>query len=240
MTERSCDNSHLDVLENLKRIREKVAQAALQANRSAEEITLMAVTKTVDAERINVALDAGVTCIGENRVQEYLSKKDKLHLDGVSRQLIGHLQTNKIKQIVPHVDMIQSVDSVRVAQGISAQAQQLGRVMPVLVEINIGCEFSKSGIDAAHASEFLSEISALSGISVRGLMAIPPITDNDTEKRKVFSRMHQLFIDIRGKNIDNISMDILSMGMSGDYVQAILEGATLVRVGTALFGKRVY
>ena len=193
MTERSCDNSHLDVLENLKHIREKVAQAALQANRSVDEITLMAVTKTVDAARINVALDAGVTCIGENRVQEYLSKKDQLHLDGVSRQLIGHLQTNKIKQIVPHVDMIQSVDSVRLAQGISAQAQQLGRVMPVLVEINIGCEFSKSGIDASHASEFLSEISDLSGISVRGLMAIPPFTDNDTEKRKVISPKTESF-----------------------------------------------
>ena len=176
-----------EMLRTVREIRERVAQAAEKSGRREEDIAVMAVTKTVSPERINSAIGCGLTLLGENRVQEYLDKRNQYELEGCSVHLIGSLQTNKVKYIIDKVDMIQSVDSVRVAQGISAQAQQLGRVMPVLVEINIGCEFSKSGIDAAHASEFLSEISALSGISVRGLMATPPITDSDTEKRKVFS-----------------------------------------------------
>ena len=240
MTEKSYTDAQINVLENLKHIENNIAQAAESIGKRREDITLMAVTKTVDPLLINTALVAGVRYIGENRVQEYLGKKDALHLDGVSRHLIGHLQTNKIKQIVGHVDMIQSVDSVRVAKGISDRCIELNKKMPVLVEVNIGCEYSKSGLEPERVGEFLSEISDLPGLSVQGLMAIPPICTDDTQKRKVFSQMYQLFIDIKGKNIDNIDMSILSMGMSDDYVQAILEGATMIRVGTALFGKRVY
>lgn len=240
MTENLYDKDTRYLLDNLQYIEENIANAAQASGRKREDIILMAVTKTVDPQRINTVLDAGVRYIGENRVQEFLAKKDALHLDGVSKHLIGHLQTNKIRQITEHVDMIQSVDSIKVAKGISEQAVKLNRRMPVLLEVNIGCEYSKSGVSIQDTQSILEEISSFSGISVQGLMAIPPISENESEKRKVFSKMNQLFIDIKSKKIDNVYMNILSMGMSGDYVQAIMEGATLVRIGTALFGQRVY
>lgn len=229
------------VRDNLLRIEEEIQNACVAAGRPREEVTLMAVTKTVAPELINVALDNGVRCIGENRVQEYLGKRDALHLDGVTRCLIGHLQTNKVRQIVGEVDRIESVDSVRLAQAISDMSlKRMGKPTDVLVEINIGNEESKSGIPAETLEEFLGEIAQFSGIRVRGLMAIPPILTEDHEKRAIFSQLRKLFIDISGKNVDNVSMDILSMGMSSDYVQAVLEGSTQVRVGSAIFGERHY
>ncbi len=229
------------VRENLLRIEEEIQNACVAVGRRREDVTLMAVTKTVAPDLINVALDNGIRCIGENRVQEYLGKRDALHLEGVTRCLIGHLQTNKVRHIVGEVDRIESVDSVRLAEAISEMSlKRLGKPTDVLVEINIGNEDSKSGIAAETLEDFLGEIAPLQGIRVRGLMAIPPILQEEHEKRAIFSQMHKLFIDIGGKIVDNISMDVLSMGMSSDYVEAVLEGSTQVRVGSAIFGERHY
>lgn len=229
------------VRDNLLRIEENIQNACVAAGRRRDEVTLMAVTKTVDAARINAALAAGVTCIGENRVQEYLSKRDDLHLDGVQTHLIGHLQTNKVRRIVGQVDMIQSVDSERLARAVSeaALATPCG-CADVLIEVNIGGEESKSGVPKEQLESLLETVSQLPGIHVRGLMAIPPILQTESEKRAIFYQMQKLFIDIRGKNVDNITMEILSMGMSMDYVEAIREGSTMVRIGSAIFGARDY
>ena len=237
-------NSFVDerrVLDNLKRVEERLCEACAAAGRRREEVTLMAVTKTVAPSLINTVLDAGVTCIGENRVQEYLAKRDELHLDGVERHLIGHLQTNKVRRIIGEVDMIQSVDSVHLAKAISDAAKLTTRgVMDVLVEVNIGGEASKSGVSPDQLTDLLEEIAAFDGICVRGLMTIPPILHTESEKRAIFYKMHKLFIDIQGKKVDNSSMELLSMGMSSDFAEAVLEGSTLVRIGSAIFGERQY
>lgn len=226
--------------DNLLRIREQMANACAAAGRSPDEVSLLAVTKTVDAERINAALRLGVSRIGENRVQEFLGKRDALDLTGVESHLIGHLQTNKVKQIVGKVQMIQSVDSQRVAAAIDRCSREMGIVTPVLVEVNIGGEEAKSGISPDELERLLTEMAPMSGVQVQGLMTVPPILHKESEKREIFSKMYQLFVDIGEKKIDNISMQVLSMGMSGDYREAILEGSTMVRVGSALFGERQY
>lgn len=229
-----------DIEENYKRIRENIQEATLKSGRTDGAVRLMGVTKTVDSLFINHALSLGIDLIGENRVQEFLGKRDELKLDGVEKHLIGHLQTNKVKQIVGEVDMIDSVDSVKVAREIGKVSAKKGIVTDVLVEINIGAEESKFGLDPSELTETLCEISEIDSIRVMGLMAIPPICDSSAEIRKFFMNMNRMFLDIQAKKLDNISMDILSMGMSGDYVEAILEGSTMVRVGSSLFGKRVY
>ena len=239
MTEKSFAEQRDTVLKNLAHIRERIQRACDAANRDPASVTLMAVTKTVSPDLINVALEAGVTTIGENRVQEFLGKREFLHLDGVDVQLIGNLQTNKVKQIVGKVSTIQSVDSLHLAQAIDKESEKQGILTRVLVEVNVGGEESKSGVAAIETESLLREMALLPHIHVSGLMAIPPITDIPTEKRRNFSILRQLFIDIAGKNIDNIDMDILSMGMSNDYYEAILEGATMIRVGSSLFGARV-
>ncbi len=221
-------------------VRENIDRACARVGRSADEVTLIGVSKTVDPFLINAAIDAGLTAIGENRVQEYLSKMDELHLDHVQRHLIGHLQTNKVRAIVGKVDMIQSVDSLKLATMIDRVSAERGIRTPILVEVNIGEEESKSGIEASQTEELVTKLSELRNISVEGLMTVPPISETEAKKRYYFSKMHDLFIDIRSKNIDNISMRILSMGMSDDYEEAIAEGATMVRVGTAIFGRRFY
>lgn len=226
------------VQERLSRIEETINEACLAAGRDRREVTLMAVTKTVEPERINAALRAGVTCIGENRVQEFLKKKDELLLSGVSCHLIGSLQTNKVRQIVGEVAMIQSVDRPALAREINRCSEKIGRVSDVLLEVNIGEETSKSGVAVRDLPALLEETAALPFVRVRGLMCIPPISDEERVRRQYFSEMYKLFVDTKDKNMDNICMDILSMGMSADYREAILEGATMVRVGTALFGHR--
>ena len=239
--ERSMINSERvqTTLSNYRRIKDNVREAAVRAGRNPDDVRLMCVTKTVDAEYINPVLDDGADLIGENRVQEFLSKRDSLHLEKVEKHLIGHLQTNKVKQIVGEVDMIESVDSLHLAKEISKQSVKKGIVSNILVEVNIGEEDSKSGIFLPALEELLCEISKLQNISVKGLMTIPPICE-ESEARKYFELMHKTFIDIRNKNLDNISMDILSMGMSGDYEAAIAEGSNIVRVGSAIFGARQY
>ncbi len=228
------------VKENILRIREQMENACIKAGRSVQEVELLAVTKTVAPELINEAICFGIGAIGENRVQEYLGKKDALNLNGVKTHLIGHLQTNKVKSIVGQVDMIQSVDSEKLLSAISTASENKGIVTDVLLEVNIGREPQKSGVLAENLSELLEKANAYKGVFVRGLMTVPPILETESKKRKIFSEMYQLFIDNRSKKLDNVNMNILSMGMSGDYYEAILEGATTVRIGSAIFGRRQY
>ena len=241
MMEKSfLDKRKADIEYNLDVINEKIAESAIKSGRSREDIKFMAVTKTVDPIFINYALDYGVDLIGENRVQELLRKKPDLHLDGVEKHLIGHLQTNKASQIVGEVDMIQSVDSLKIAKEIAKQSNKKGIVTDVLLEINVGEEESKTGFSISEFYENLYEISEIGGISVKGLMTIPPICQNNTILCKYFENIYNIYVDIKEKKIDNIYMNILSMGMSGDYSQAILCGSNLVRVGSAIFGPRIY
>lgn len=241
MTEKfSNDPRFAAIEENLKIIRESIAFAAGLSGRSEGDVRLMAVTKTVEPIYINHALSLGIDLIGENKVQEFLSKKELLRLDGVQAHLIGHLQTNKVKQIVGDVSMIESVDSLRLAKAIADVSKSRGITTDVLIEVNIGGEESKTGLEPSMLPEVLDEISEMNGIFVRGLMTVPPFDEDISKTRNFFSKMHRLFVDIGAKKIDNVSMEILSMGMSADYEAAILEGANLVRVGSALFGARQY
>lgn len=233
-------NSLIDVEYNYKQICENIAKAAQTCGRSFDDITLLAATKTVDAPTINHAISLGLKYIGENRVQELLSKYDDYNLTNCSLQFIGHLQTNKVRQIIDKVDLIQSVDSVKLASEISRQAVLKNREMDILVEVNIGREENKSGVMPEKLTDLLYEVKDLPAIHIKGLMSIPPICENTHKICKYFDNMHKMFIDIKGENIDNISMDILSMGMSDDYEQAILCGSNMVRVGSAMFGARNY
>lgn len=229
-----------DVEYNYKFIEESIFEAALKSGRKRENITFLAATKTVDVEVINYAVSLGLKYIGENKVQELLSKYDNYDLDNASLQFIGHLQTNKVRQIVGKVDLIQSVDSVKLAKEISKQSIKNNINTDVLIEVNIGEEESKSGVQADKLYELIDEIKDFENISIKGLMCIPPICDSPQKNLKFFDKMNNIFIDISGKNIDNISMDILSMGMSADYYEAILCGANMVRIGSSLFGARDY
>ena len=229
-----------DIEYKLDVINEKIAESAIKSGRKPEDVRLMAVTKTVDPIFINYALDYGVKLIGENRVQEMLRKKPDLHLDGVDKHLIGHLQTNKAGQIVGEVDMIQSVDSLKIAKEIAKQSVKKGIVTDVLLEINVGEEESKTGFSTAEFYENLYEIAEIGAIRVKGLMTIPPICENDTILCKFFENIYNIYVDIKAKKIDNIDMNVLSMGMSGDYSQAILCGSNLVRIGSSIFGPRIY
>lgn len=229
-----------DIEYNYKTIEERIAEAAIKSGRSREDITFLSATKTVSPELINYAISLGLKYIGENKVQELLSKYDSYNLNDATLHFIGHLQTNKVKQIVDKVDMIQSVDSVKLAKEISKQSVAKGVNTDILVEINIGNEENKSGVLPEQAEDLLWEISKMDNIFVKGLMTIPPICENEQKIRKYFHKMHNIFIDISDKNIDNISMEVLSMGMSSDYYEAITEGATMVRIGSSLFGERNY
>lgn len=238
----SFDVTHFDVIsENIKRIKNEISETAVRSGRSPDDVRLMAVTKTVCVEYINHAIkNCGIDLIGENKVQEFLLKKDSLVSDGVEKHLIGHLQTNKVKKIVGEVDMIQSVDSLRVAQSVSNESVKLGLNSKILLEINIGDEDSKTGFDKNEFLESLSTISELPNITVKGLMTIPPICESSLELEKYFERMSNYYNEIKEGNYKNFDFDILSMGMSGDYKEAVLHGSNLVRVGSAIFGARNY
>ncbi len=241
MMEKSfLDSRRADIEYNLDVINEKIKESAVKSGRAETDVRLMAVTKTVDPIFINYALDYGVDLIGENRVQEMLRKKPDLLLNGVDKHLIGHLQTNKAGQIVGEVDMIQSVDSFKIAKEISKQSAKKGVITDVLLEINVGGEESKSGFSVSEFFENVHAISELPEIRVKGLMTVPPICENNVELCKFFENMYNIYVDIKAKKLDNISMNILSMGMSGDYEQAILCGSNLVRIGSSIFGPRIY
>lgn len=220
-------------------IRSAIERAAREAGRDPGEILLLAATKTVPVEVINHAVRAGITCIGENRVQELKEKAPFLD-PGVTRHFIGHLQTNKVKEVVPLVSMIHSVSSLHLAEEISKQCVRLGKTMEVLIEINIGGEESKSGFAPEEAAEAVCEIAKLPALRVMGLMAIPPVCTENEKNFQYFEKMYQLFLDIGAKNCDNVSMVYLSMGMTDDFDQAILCGANIVRIGSGLFGARNY
>lgn len=228
------------VSENYKIIVNNISNAAAKSGRDVKDITLLAATKTVPAEVINYAIDLGVNCIGENRVQEFLSKYSDLNLNNVNTHFIGHLQTNKVKQIISKVDMIESVDSLKLAKEISLHSVRENVKTNILIEVNIGREENKSGVYIENLIELLKNIANLDNINVKGLMAIPPKCDNNKDLQEYFSKMHEIFVDIRDKSIDNISMDVLSMGMSNDYIEAIIHGANIIRIGSALFGNRKY
>lgn len=226
--------------ENLKYIAEEIAEAALKSGRKSEDISLMAVTKTVESKFINYAVDKGIGLIGENKVQEFLMKEPELNLSKCKAHLIGHLQSNKVKKIVGKVDTIQSVDSVAIAREIGKRSVEAGVNTKILLEVNVENEESKFGFSPDEVFERACEISEINGILIDGLMCVAPICEKDAEIRRIFSNMRRLFIDIEGKKRDNINMNVLSMGMSGDYKNAILEGANLVRIGSAIFGSRIY
>ncbi len=215
-----------------------IEKAAIKAGRNPQDIILLAATKTVDVDAINYAINKGISYIGENKVQEFLQKNDSV--TEAHRHFIGHLQTNKVKDIIDKVEMIHSVDSLKLAKEISKQAQKKNLTMDILLEINIGEEESKWGFLPQNLEENLLQISKLANIFVKGLMAIPPVCEKPEENREFFKQMYKLFIDIKDKKIHNSSMEYLSMGMSDDFTVAIEEGSNIIRLGTALFGKRVY
>lgn len=223
------------VRERLAEIRARIAAACAASGRTPEEITLMAVTKTVSPELINVAVDEGVHVLGENRVQEFLSKRD-LYRSSAEVQIIGHLQTNKVKQIVGKVTMIQSVDSLHLAEAIEKEAAKQEITVPVLLEVNIGGEESKSGVEPGTLPALLEQVAKMPHLRAEGLMTIPPPQPDIAEQERVFSEMFALY----GKCQQYAPLKTLSMGMSGDYEAAVRCGATLVRIGSALFGARYY
>ena len=228
------------ITENVAAIRERIAAAAVKSGRKPEEILLVAATKMNGADRVREAVAAGVDACGENRVQELLEKNAQSAYAGRPLHFIGHLQTNKVRQIVGLVDLIQSVDSETLLRKIDAQAEKRGVVQDVLIEVNIGGEEAKSGVAPAELEPLLGIAAGCEHLRVRGLMAIPPIAAEPGGNRDYFSAMQQLFVDIKGKKYDNVSMDFLSMGMSDDFEDAILCGANMVRVGSSIFGARHY
>lgn len=227
-----------ELKKRLEDVRERIKRAAESAGRNAEDITLVAVTKTHEPDVINEAIDLGVTDIGENKVQEIVRKYDAVK--PVRWHLIGHLQTNKVKYIIDKVAMIHSVDSIHLMDEIERQAEKHNLTMDILIQVNISGEESKFGISPDEIDTFLEHASCLKHVKIKGLMTILPKNDNPMNNRLHFVNINKLYLDISGKKYDNVSMKCLSMGMSGDFEQAIPEGANMVRIGSAIFGKRVY
>ena len=230
----------MSIAENVAAIRAKMDAAAKNCGRDPKEILLCAATKMNDADRVREAIAAGVDLCGENRVQELTAKQKENAYDGAPIHFIGHLQTNKVKQVVGKVDLIQSVDSLRLLKAIDAEAAKQGIRQDILLEVNVGGEESKSGFEADEVLPLLEQIDEYPNIFVRGLMAIPPISQNPGDNRKFFQKILQLSVDIKAKKYDNVLVNCISMGMSDDYEDAIACGSTMIRVGTAIFGKRNY
>ena len=230
----------MSIAENVAAIRQELEKAALAAGRDPREIQLCAATKINDAEAVRQAIAAGVDCCGENRVQELTQKLAQHAYDGAPVHFIGHLQTNKVKQVVGKVALIQSVDSLRLLCAIDAEARKQGIVQDILLEINIGQEESKSGFREEEILPLLEKIGDFPNICVKGLMAIPPISQNSGDNLKYFQKISHLSVDIKAKKYDNVTVKCLSMGMSGDYQDAIRCGSTMIRIGTAIFGARDY
>lgn len=230
----------MSIEENVLRIREEIARAAADAGRAPGEIQLCAATKMNDAAAVRRAIAAGVDCCGENRVQELTAKLSDHAYDGAPVDFIGHLQTNKVRQVVGRVRLIQSIDSERLLCAVNAEAQKQGIIQSVLLEVNIGKEPSKSGFQAEEIMPLLERIALYPNICIKGLMTIPPISQNKGDNLKFFQKMSELYVDIRRKKYDNVAVDCLSMGMSADYADAVHCGSTMVRVGTAIFGARQY
>ncbi len=230
----------MSIAENIMRIRMQINAAAEAAGRDPKDIILCAATKMNDSSRVRQAIAAGITCCGENKVQELTQKLSENAYEGSAIHFIGHLQTNKVKAVVGKVSLIQSVDSLRLLSAISREAEKQGIVQDILLEINIGQEVSKSGFSKDDILPVLENLSAYPHIFVRGLMAIPPVCENSGDNNKFFEEIRNLSVDITAKKYDNVSMEILSMGMSDDFADAIAHGSTMIRIGTAIFGARDY
>lgn len=228
------------IAENVAHIRETMAQAARDAGRAPEDIQLCAATKMNDADAVRAAIAAGVDCCGENRVQELQQKLPQGAYAGKPLHFIGRLQTNKVKYLVGTVDLIESVDRIELLETIDKLAQKRGVVQRILLEVNIAGQESKAGFTADEAAQLAEKMGDYPGVKLCGLMAIPPVSEHPGDNRIFFRQMRQLFVDIKGKTYDNVAMECLSMGMSDDYPDAIAEGSTMIRVGTAIFGARHY
>lgn len=227
------------IRDQLHDVEKKIQAACERAGRKREEVTLIAVSKTKPVEVLQEAYDLGVRVFGENKVQELTEKYDALPRD-IRWHMIGHLQTNKVKYIVEKAELIHSVDSLRLAQAIEKEAAKRERTVDILVEVNVAEEESKFGVRVDEVIPFIEKLALFSHIHVCGLMTIAPFVENPEENRPIFKNLHKLSVDIMGKNIDNRNVDVLSMGMTNDYGVAIEEGATMVRVGTGIFGFRNY
>ena len=230
----------MSIEENVEKVLEEIAAAARAAGREPGEVVLCAATKMNDAQAVRRAIAAGVRICGENRVQELTAKLADDAYAGAQVHFIGHLQTNKVKQVVGKVDLIQSVDSEHLLAAISREAQKQGLCQDILLEVNIGEEAAKSGFAEEDILPLVDRIDSFSNIRLRGLMAIPPISRNPGDNLKFFLKMRQIYVDIRAKKNDNVPVDCLSMGMSGDFADAVAAGSTMVRIGTAIFGARDY
>ena len=227
------------LLDNLKDVEERIQAACDRSGRKREDVLLVAVSKTKPVEMIEEVMTAGIVDFGENKPQELRDKYEVLPKN-LRFHMIGHLQTNKIKYVIDRVVLIHSIDSIHLAEAVNAEAKKHNRIMPVLVEVNVAQEESKSGFLVEKTENAIREIAKLSNIRVEGLMTIAPFVENAEENRQYFVKLRKLSVDIAAKNIDNVTMHHLSMGMSGDYEVAIEEGATMVRVGTGIFGERNY
>ena len=227
------------VAEQLQNVRAEIRKACEKSGRNPEEVTLIAVSKTKPISMIREAMDAGQTIFGENKVQELCTKYEELPKN-LEWHLIGHLQRNKVKYIADKAALIHSVDSLKLAEEISKEALKKNVTVNILIEVNVAEEESKFGVSVEETPVLVEEIAKLPGIHIQGLMTIAPYTTDPEENRPVFRTLKKLAVDIKKKNIDNVCMDVLSMGMTGDYQVAVEEGATLVRVGTGIFGERNY
>ncbi len=232
--------SEVDIKSNLSKVYANIERAAKRSGRNAKDITLIAVSKTKPVSMIQECIDSGTVIFGENKAQEMASKIATLNNDSLNWHFIGHLQRNKVKYVVGNACMIHSVDSQRLAESINAEAVKKGIICDILIEVNIADEDTKFGIKAEDIYNFIDDILGLSNIKIRGLMTIAPYVDNPEDNRIHFKHLRNLLVDINNKNIDNVYMDVLSMGMTGDYEVAVEEGATMVRVGTGIFGDRIY
>ena len=227
------------VAENLIQVQKNIEEACKKVNRDPDEVTLIAVSKTQPVDMLKEAYEAGARVFGENKVQEIVDKYDQMPSD-VKWHLIGHLQRNKVKYIVDKVAMIHSVDSLRLAETIEKEAEKKNVVVPILIEVNVAEEESKFGLKPEEVLPFIEQIADFSHIQIKGLMTIAPYVENAEENREIFRELKKLSVDIAAKNINNVTMSVLSMGMTGDYMVAVQEGATMVRVGTGIFGARNY
>lgn len=227
------------IRENLEYVRRNIEEACRRVGRRPEEVTLITVSKTHPVPMLKEAYEAGARDFGENKVQELVDKLPQLPED-IKWHMIGHLQRNKVKYIIGKTKLIHSVDSLRLAEEINTEAVKRGITADILIEVNVAEEESKFGVTVQEMPMLIEEIAKLPGVRIKGLMTIAPYTENPEENRIFFKKLKQLSVDITAKNIDNVSMDVLSMGMTGDYIVAVEEGATCVRVGTGIFGQRDY
>jgi hypothetical protein len=228
---------NIDISENLAEVQRRIREACARSGRNVDDVTLIAVSKTKPLENLKTAYAAGARNFGENKVQEIVQKAPQMPQDACFH-MIGHLQRNKVRQVLPLVKLIHSVDSLRLAEQIEIEAEKAGLDIDILLEVNVAGEESKFGLAPETVEDTARMISGLSHVHIRGLMTIAPFVDDPEDNREIFKKLYQLAVDIRSKNIDNIDMSVLSMGMTGDYEVAIEEGATMIRVGTGIFGAR--